>query len=552
MTFIISNKPLPLFEKIGDIYLNGNYLKKKSHLLIFKGVSFSENKVRLLDHIIKNGMEYLTKLKGYFCGIYYDLINNLIYIFTDKFGHFDLFYYFHKNILIISDNFNEILKNKKFSINDVNKDSLMEFIFFEYPLFEKTFLKSIKYVPLGSIYKFDLNRKILVKKQYYDYAFNIDPKFNIKKGVKRLEVLINNAFRRIKKINPPNTVYGLGLSGGMDSRLISYYALKNNLKLKTFIFGEKNSDAYYIARKTAHLLGLDHYELGFEDDFYKYSEISIEFNPMMNVLYTWYFSIYKKLPQFDVLLTGYNGDNQFGSHLSKLDLKITNDNDFVNRILEKYCVLGNFKKTLDFFNDKSRFLKIRKELIQFSKDSPNLKYWQKKEKFNYKYRQRIFIKNNPSFNFFGLHDSSSIFVDPDLFDYFMKIPFNLRLNQRLFYKFLRKKAPILLKIRPEREIPIYLNKFLLKYIFKMIRFIDLKYQTYFIFKKSHKTVEKWVSNNRNFINFLIKVFTKHNNYFKNFINHTKIMSLISKEKWDSYETNIIFRFLTIKLFLDRL
>jgi len=555
MAFIVSTIALENSEKVEDVYIIGKYQRINSHILFIKGSFYPENHFELndlLQEIIKNGIEIIGEIKGYFCGIYYNIEKKELYFFTDKFGHFDLFFYFKDNLLIISDFFNEILLSKNFSLSDVEVESIYEFILFEFPLFEKTFIKFIKFVSMGTIYKFDLNSNSLIKNQYYDYKFNITMSFNINNIIFQLDRLFNNAFKRIKRMNPSDSVYGLGLSGGMDSRLVAYYAIKYKLKIKTFIYGETNSDAYYISRKLVKLLGLEHYELGFNRDFFNSSEKSINYNPMMNVLYTWYYAIFEKLPEFDILLSGYIGDYQFGMYLDKWDKFIKNNTEFVENILKCHIEIGNIDDIACYFNKSSIISDIKKKIIHFSNISKNSEFWQKKEEFNYKYRQRIFWKNLPSFNFLGLYNQISIFTDLDLFDFLMQIPFELRLKRSLFYSFLKAKLPELLKIRPERRIPVYYRNFLIKFFYRIIRYFDKKLKTHIIFKKSYKEIRGWLSGYEPFINYINNLFSKDNPLFYKLFNPIKIKKLISKSKWNSIEIQLIFRFMTIKLFLDKI
>ena len=108
-----------------------------------------------------------------------------------------------------------------------------------------------------------------------------------------------------------------------------------------------------------------------------------------------------------------------------------------------------------------------------------------------------------------------------------------------------------MKIRPERGIPIYYNIRLLKVYFNLIRELDkIILKTRLFFKKSHKKIEEWLSNNKIFENYIKKSFSEKNHLFNELFNNYKIDKLISKGRWDDLEIALIFRFLTVKLFLD--
>ncbi|MHA1253039.1 MAG: hypothetical protein ACTSRP_23835, partial [Candidatus Helarchaeota archaeon] len=229
MNFLITNIPSSNLQKLNNIYIKGKYFQKGDHFLFLKTFYYPKREInvdKLLDKIIENGIEYISCLKGYFCGIYYNSEENILKFFTDKLGHYDLFYYKDEDQIIISDNFNEILKFKKFSKNDIDKEAIYEFIIFQYPLFEKTFIKKVKFVPIGTIYSFDLEDKILNEFTYFDYIFNINEYLDKDTFIENLEVLFKKAIQRIKRIFSFDTIFGLGLSGGMDSRLTAYFFVK--------------------------------------------------------------------------------------------------------------------------------------------------------------------------------------------------------------------------------------------------------------------------------------------------------------------------------------
>ena len=307
--------------------------------------------------------------------MFYSQFDNSLYIFNDKLGIFDVFYFLKGNLIFISNYFAKILRNYSFNQRDLDYQALYEFFLFEFPLFDKTFIKKIKRVPLGSICYLNITNFEFKVDNYYDYIFKIDNNIRENEIIEVIDKNFENAIQNIKNLNSRNTIYGLGLSGGMDSKLTAYFAKKAKMKLKTFIFGEKPSDAYLIARKIAKEINLDHYELGVNYNFYDYAIKSIQYKPLMNVQYAWYYAIYEKLPKFDILLTGFHGDNQFGSHLKNSDKYIVDNNSFITRLLNHFCQLGYNKNINKFLNEKKFSIqKIINEIEHFTSISKNDTY----------------------------------------------------------------------------------------------------------------------------------------------------------------------------------
>ncbi|KKL81463.1 hypothetical protein LCGC14_1994510 [marine sediment metagenome] len=241
----------------------------------------------------------------------------------------------------------------------------------------------------------------------------------------------------------------------------------------------------------------------------------------------------------------------FGSHLKINDKKIKKNHDLVIRILNKYCELGYHERVTNYLRCSKKFLfKVVTEIDNFISSSKNKEFWQIFEEFNFKNRQRKFIKNNPSFNLFGKYNSFSIFLDPALIDFLMTIPFNKRLNQKIYFYYFKRKLPVLYNIRPERDISLkYKNRIFRNILLKIFKFlIHFK-----IINKSwsHKELHKWLSNDKGFIGFLGEnLLSNRNLIFDNIFQHENVKDLINKNNWDQFEISIIFRLLTIKCFLD--
>jgi len=554
MTFTISNREIENSQKIDDIYIVGDFIEKDSNFLLFEGDLYPENnysKEDLLEKLIKEEEEEVIKnLKGYFCGVFYNSADRKLLFFNDKLGIYDMFYYRNDaGQLIVSDRFINIIKVLDLNFEDIDVQALVEFLIFEYPLFGKTFIRNVRNLPMASIYRYDCETNCLNTKSYGDYEFKVNSELNFEQSIEKFDQLFDKAMRRIKGMFPNDTVFGLGLSGGMDSRLIAHYAKKNNMKLEPFIIGDPKSDAYFISQKIAKALELNLHELGYDRDFIRYAEESIQFNPMMSILYCWYYSVYDRLPRFDILLTGFHGDDQLGSHLKKEDFLINNDQEALNSIYLKYDESRCLKAVKSLLINDQIITRIEKDILNFLANSINKEYWQKKEEFNYKFRQRVFIKNNPLFNFFGQVKSISPFTDLDLIEFLMKIPFEWRLNRKFYYEFFRKKVPNLAKIRLERQVSFSSSESIFDKIKRIVRYLDTNIlRTHIFYKRSHKDVFNWIKNNKFFDKYVDNIISRENKWFNLIFKKDKVIHIKKNLTKNNY--HLFLRILTIKLFLD--
>lgn len=550
--FIVSTKKINGSKKVSQIFIKGDYEVENDCFLIFEGVLYPENKYKkkeLLTKILKEGIQFIKSLKGYFSGVFFESKKNEFYIFNDKLGIGDVFVYKKENELIISGNFNDICENLKIEFNDFDQQAIAEFLIFGYPLFEKTFVKELHYLPLASLWNVD-GKLRLTKSQYWQYKLQIDNHFDADKAIEELDTLMDNAIKRIKDMNSFNTLYGLGLSGGLDSRLIAFYAIKNKLKLITFIFGKENSDAYNISKKIAKRLKLVHSEVGYNKEFIKYAKIHVAYNPMVNLYHSWYYAIYEKLPKFDILLSGFNAGNQFGDKFSEKYITIKNYNELIKSIFggfDEINAAGRINNSL-----KTNYLpEIIKEMKNKLQTSQNKKYWQKIVEFNYTNRQLKYLKNNPSYSFYGRYKHYSAFTDFDLVEFLLKIPFKDRVNRNFYNVFHKAKLKSLSKIRPERELP-YTTSRMLRFIYKLFRNIDLKVlKTKIFYKPSHKSVSKWLSDNPYFKEQAKKILSEEDEYFAKIFKENNVFELMGNLKTNN-DYRFFFGILTVKLWLNQL
>lgn len=542
--FLVSNTELDKeynhHQKEYFIYVKDAYIKlKEDYLFIFDGYLYPDIKYQIKDVIkyFMNGIigDDFKKFKGRYSGVFINFKTNFITFFNDQLGLGDVFYYKKNDEYIISNRFSEITKRKSFQTEDVDINAINEFLIFEYPLLDDTFIKNIKILPLASIYSITNNN--IDKFHYWNYELVEDANFDLDDSIEKLDQLYDKSIKRIKSLHG-DVIYGLGLSGGRDSRLMAHYALKNDMKLQTFVFGEQNSDAFFIAQKIAKKLRVPFTEASFRENFIVYSHKSLDYNPMMNVLYTWYYSTYEKLPEFDVLLTGFNGDNQMGGYLITGD-KIS-DESLAEELIKKYGL------KIDLDMDK-----VKRRLMEFL-NSINSSTMNKSENFNYQLRQLKFVKNSPAFDFYGKYNGVSIFEDIDVIEYLLTVPYHWKYNLKLYKIFHQRRLQELSSIRCEGGYN-FINPFF-TFLEKIIKLFDVKiFKTGIFYKKSHKNVKNWLKSNECFYKYCDEILNFKNSFFDenfSYVNMKDELKLLySGDGGDEY---LFHRFLTVKMWLDTL
>ena len=418
----------------------GNSSKK----LIFNGYLYPDCKYSLEDlfrHFSKGKIENsFTRFKGRFCGIFIDKNQNKIIIFNDKLGLNDLFYLYNNKQLIITNKFVNFFSIRNFTKNDLDIIALAEFLLYEHVFLDRTFIKDIKLLRYANLKQFSTKKNTSNNFYYWKYRFR-SSRLNKEQKLEKLDSLFKQAAKRIHKLHP-NKKFLLGLSGGLDSRLVAKYAVQEGMTVRPFVFGHQQSDSFKISKEIAKKLSLKTRTLVIKSEYWRWRQKLIRQHPMMNLMYSAYCSVMDQLDQNKTMLTGFNGDNLFGSHINKIDFNPKKSTIF--KIKKKYNL------ATDNFFSKRIIKKIDQDLQTY--EISNTPDWQRKEIFNYENRQLRFIKNSPSFTYCGKFSPTySIFADIDVVEFALTLTKKQLYKSSFYHDFFKTYHPELATIRPERK-----------------------------------------------------------------------------------------------------
>jgi len=296
---------------INKFFLAKNKFEKYDENIFFyiNGFIFSDHtKDIIIDAVLKKDTVLFKEMIGEFSIIIFDKSQNNIYILNDKTGR-NLIYYSNKNYLSISEDFWSIVKYNKFTINDIDKLSLKEHVFFYVSLEYHTILKGLDILPNASFTIIEDDNLIIKKYWHFKLEKN---SYTVEKKYDMLDKSFDDTMKKIKKLNSNDIEYGIGVSGGMDSRLIPHYALKHNMKLKSYIIGEEKPNKLF--KSNDHVssdLIVDYFTLTHQK--MRYNELSYKEKNRIDAIYNPIgTSQIFKIPNinninFDMLLTGASG-----------------------------------------------------------------------------------------------------------------------------------------------------------------------------------------------------------------------------------------------------
>lgn len=233
------------------IYLRQKNLKKKfinnsKYIIVFSGeiknrielnILFFKNidldcsiEDFLLEGFKKFGINFIKNIDGDFTLIIFDKINKTFYFFTDLNCKSNLYYYFEKNVLLFSNSFKDLIKlnNKKFFLQKICTQSLIQFLNIGFINSPNTIFKSIKKNESGKFIIFKDNVKI---NRFFSFEIQNNTDVLEYDFIENLEnILINSVESNIENLNE---VFSLFL-GGKSFFIINH--ILDKLKKKVNLF----------------------------------------------------------------------------------------------------------------------------------------------------------------------------------------------------------------------------------------------------------------------------------------------------------------------------
>ncbi len=396
---------------------NNNVLEGKDLILYFEQAIVADK----LEHCLKNTN-----------GLFTLIVNSLdgCKIAIDRFRTFPIFYRKKANSYVISDDVDSLFEDDE--QKKIDEESASLFSGYGYVTEDKTLLKNVfqvqaaEYVVVGTS---------ITKKFYYEYGSELS-QISYSDAKKELNQIITNVISRISKVLNQKQI-ALPLSGGYDSRLLAVMLKKAGFKnVLCFTFGTKDKNPEVKrAKAVAKALGFKWYFIDydlinkngvFEDErfksFYQYEAQYVSKFAFMQYFAANYLIDVLKIQAGTFIIPGHGGDFFSGSHL--------------RAYMKNYKSKGYVAKDLAYIHfelikTSSKLLKKVKAKIknQLNNKSPlynNIEAWDLRE------RQAKYIINSCKlWEQFELPYYMPL-CDNDFMDFFVKLPFEYRLNQKLY------------------------------------------------------------------------------------------------------------------------
>lgn len=214
------------YQVIGDLYL--------------------ENAEETISKVVKNRTEELSKLITDFTVIILNHSTSEVIIFSDRPGKQNVFFSVINEQILIADDLWQLKSELNLGIEDLDVESIKQQIVFFTGLDSTTIFKCIKTVPAATIISINQNNYSVSKKRYWQFQFD-KHQYSREDKLDLIDNTFDQALNTVKQLNPNEKSFAVGVSGGLDSRLIPYYAQKNGMDIEGFTIGLEKPNKLFLS-----------------------------------------------------------------------------------------------------------------------------------------------------------------------------------------------------------------------------------------------------------------------------------------------------------------
>ena len=476
----IFNEDRKLFAFMdGKIYgYEADYLKLKE-----LGHKFSVgNDVDFCVHAYEEyGRDFVKGLNGSFLLVIGDVENRKVVIMSDRFGTRPLYYLRKEGSILFASEVKAILKDRSF-VKKLDYEALGNFFVFGEILGDRTFFEGVKVLPNASILTWTKNGISMSK--YWDLTYRGGEKLeDVDSMVDELvEKFMNSVSNHLKE---PYR-YAVSLSGGLDSRVVLSAAsqTKKGQDVTAFTFGEPSCDEIRIGRTIADKLNIRHRAIEYDPGFLtKYFDEVVYLSDGIDTIgvcfapYVWenyvrnFADIYLTGFALDLLLGGSFLDNRF--------FKVKTDAELAGLLYSKKTLFS--ENLLSSLLTEEFFQKIKgkalKSLLTALKESRGKTFADKSDYFSIvnHVRRCTLMGSVIGRNYV---EEGMPTLDNQFIDVISKIPAKLRLNHKIYVKFLRRVAPKTVMIPyqktslpPVAPLKLWRVGYIINYVFRRMRIL---------------------------------------------------------------------------------
>jgi len=369
----------------------------------------------------------LSEVNGSFQLIY--LKDNVLHFTVDHFGGQALFYKLTDSGLELHDDPMACPHHGK-----LNDSALCAILSAGYTIGSDTIFQDVRECVPGTLYSYDLSTGKLDSSVWYHYYSSDHDEFD----PAELETIVQSLFP-----DPEQGQYTLSLSGGIDSRFLLGLLMKKQKDSQTFSFGSESNPDRQIAAQITARYGVRHHDYKFNEtlcaQYFTPDDISFVLSncTLGRSLPNETDLIPSSLldPKTDIIVKGFCGDGLAGSLLNSKVLNLHSLDGITDYLYYKYFNLTPLTRWTykNILKDK---LKADLNLL-LAKNRGS--FVSTAEEWHLLHKQRKYVVNTLAFYKAAGYKFYLPFYDRRLMDYFARLRFSQKLNQKAYYSYLKER-----------------------------------------------------------------------------------------------------------------
>ncbi len=390
---------------------------------------------------------FIQKLNGS-----YSLVldaGNYLFLASDRFASYPLFYYMSENEIFVSDRVSELASASKNT--RINEDSVKDITYAGYAYLDETLVNDI-YQVIGSEYViYNKTNHTILKKRHFYFKYNEDDII----GHNHLEssfnsVCIKVADRLVKSLEGRKCA--VFLSGGVDSRFCAYLLKLAGYEKNTILitYGTRFSPDYKPAVKTAAKLGMKHIIIPYKRSLWKktfsdeesLSYIEYAQNLSITAHLREHFVIRElldkgKIPTDCIIIPGHLGTVAGRKHYPE---QLHNIDTIHKRLVTKTALFYKVEDNPDIYKYLwDRTLSLFPEEGP-TKDIPSYMNLYNNTIFS-TYTVKYLINSLRAYDFYGLEWRLPL-LDNEIISFFEKVPFGDKSSKKFFMQYLSSEIDV--------------------------------------------------------------------------------------------------------------
>jgi len=412
------------------------YFRHKSQKILFNNEA-AEYAVKLYsDNQLINEACHLN---GSFTLIICDEINKIIFTITDRLGSIPIYFVQKNGQLFISDTYWRLIED--IGAYKLNRIAVSQLIQFGYVLGTQTIIDGVSEFPPHAITKINYTQRPYLSKQDY-WSFSLTEQISSKEPelLDRCTYLFKNIFNIYCRVIKQNEWSGaIPLSGGMDSRLITWWLKKNNVPAVTYSYGTPESLDLAIACQVAEALDVPIKRIIWtnQEPFVDPHDILVEaigFTTRYSLGIGAY-AIGKECNlKSGVILPGHGGDFFAGSHIKYFYLYLLNWKIACAVISQAHKEMSDQDLKRLFPWASQNWIDVMDSFYETMKRHNDPTLLSLTQRWDIEQRQRrLILRECEIFKLFGFRVLMP-FCDYEIMDFFTRLPRRYLYNQYLYRK----------------------------------------------------------------------------------------------------------------------